>query len=128
MPLPVTGTVAVTGVSKMPLPVTGTVEVTGGEEGFRLTNDLFVVGPTIVSDDVLFPLSGPVTAVSLHSDRRAFLQFRKDSNLVHTIFLEPGDSVNLTFPHPLDADSVTVACNSGTCTIRLAISGYVESP
>ena len=116
----------------MPLPVTGTVEVTGGEEGFRLTNDvsalcntcIFAAGSTSTA-----LLSGPVTAVSFFSDRRASFQFQKDSEVVHHIFLEAGDSVNVTFPHPIDADRLVTSCSSGgDCSMRYAISGYVESP
>ncbi len=138
-PLPVSGNVTadVSGSSVSlsspvdvngPVQVTGTVSVTGTGEGFELTTEDFILCTACVHSDgstSSFPLDGVVTMVSLYSDRRADFQFAKDSDTVHTIFLQAGQSVNLTFPHPMEADHILVSCSTGSnCNMSYSIAGY----
>lgn len=141
-PLPVTGDVTadVSGSSVSvsdpvdvagPVEVTGSVEVEGGSPGFRLTEtQMSLCAPCEVGVESApaGALSGPVTSVSFFSDKASSLRFAKGGDSVHTIFVGAGETVNVTFPHPLDADGATITCPPGErCRVRYAIAGYSTS-
>lgn len=138
-PVSVEGTVDASGSSvsvdgpvdiSQPVEVEGTVSVEDGNRGYAVTetaNSFTAPGGSLILEDsssAPFTTGGLVTAITFQSNRQAHMLFESDEEgIVYSVFADDDAPVHLTFPHPLDADSVTIVCGTeGDCEVGYSVS------